>query len=55
MLVCKTCNILWNRDNNASRNIRQIVDGYEDGDVDRPSHLQRTKKKATNEVAAMAC
>lgn len=41
--MCKTCNGLWNRDENSSRNIHKIMKNIING-IDRPSYLCRSKQ-----------
>lgn len=44
---CHTCNTVWNRDYNASRNIAQILIRYIESEYDinsRPAHLTRDRR-----------
>ena len=44
LLKCKTCKVLWNRDENSSNNIYKISKCAINGNI-RPPYLSRTKKK----------
>jgi transposase len=47
VLSCTTCNILWNRDVNASRNIFMAFRNQLSG-LQRPEHIQRTTKVSSS-------
>lgn len=44
VLVCNDCNTVWDRDTNAARNIRRVLETVAAGE-DRPQPLQRGDKR----------
>ena len=52
VLMCKTCNALWNRDENSSRNIYKIVKSAVEK-VARPAYLCRSNKKVSDVTSTL--